>query len=363
LRNRFITFLLAIFVLGDCGCEKDNVIPPPSNWELSGKIIFNVGYGSIYSLDMSSPLLALTTLASGGEPRVSPDGRTIVYDAVSPQGRLDIYVVSVTGGTATNLTNNPVHSNTDSWPDWSPDGNSIVFNRVHFPSTKEALYVMNKDGSNLHALTDTSSLAVAFMPRWSPDGSKIAFIGRVELIPVGETKYSLYTTTPDGLMELLADQPALVIPRWSPDSRQIAYGRTFHNLGDTTGGVYVVDVVTKVSQKIDWGSTPSFLDGFSWLPDGTLICVARNAADTTYVVFVSSRSSSANQKILVTGFKDIPTTCPSPDGRFITIFGQRKDDAALTVYIVGADGTNFRKLKDTGISGHITDYYYAQWIK
>jgi Tol biopolymer transport system component len=360
-RKVFVTFILAFLVLGNYGCEKDNLIAPAPRWDLSGKIIFNVEWGNTYALDMSSPLLPLTTLASGREPRVSPDGTTIVYDAITPQGRPDIYVVSVFGGTATNLTNNPVRSNSDSWPDWSPDGSSIVFNRVYW-STKEALCVIKKDGSNLHALTDTSSLAVAFMPRWSPDGSKIAFIGRVELITVGEAKYSLYTITPDGLMEVLADRPAFVMPRWSPDSRQVAYGKMSQSLTDTTGGVYVINVVSRLSEKINLGSMRAS-DGFSWLPDGRLICVAVNSADTTYVVFVSSTPSSPDQRLIATGFKGIPTTCPSPDGKFIAIFGQRKDDATLAVYIVEPDGANFRKLRDTGFSDHITDYYYCQWVK
>jgi len=357
MKKKFVSLILASMTLINVGCKKDNVVTP-SDWGLSGKIVFNVGYHNIYAINLNSPDLALTTISSGGEPRVNHDGTTIVYDANSSQGRLDIFTTPVMGGASTDLTNNNV-PNSDSWPDWSPDGNSIVFNRVYYPSYKEGLCAMNKDGSNLHVLTDTTSLAIAVMPRWSPDGSTIAFLGEVSFNP--STPYSLYTIATDGLHEVLLDQLGSdfvdVMPRWSPDGQKIAYGKA-------TGDLYVISVNNGTPEKIilDSGTSVS-PDGFSWLSNDSLICTSMDFADTSYEVYVVSVSHSFADKLFVTGFKTVPTTGVSPDKKFISVFGQRKDDTSLTLYIVQCDGTNLRKVKGTGLTGSITDNYYSQWIK
>ncbi len=357
MKKEFVSLILIASTFLFWGCKKGNVVTS-DNWDLSGKIVFNVGYYNIYLLDLSSSSLFLTTLATGGEPRVNPQGTSIVYDANSTKGHLEIYSISVTGGTATDLSNNNA-PNSDSWPDWSPDGNTIAFNRVYYPSYKEALCVMGKDGSNLHVLTDTSSLAIAVMPRWSPDGNKIAFYGQTSFNP--STDYSLYIMAPDGSHQVLLDQVGSdfvdVLPRWSPDGQKIAYGKA-------NGGLYVFNVNSSASQEITLDSgTAVSPSGFSWLSNDSLVCANMNSADTSYGVYLISISHSFANKLLFNEFKTIPTTGVSPDKKFISVFGQRTDDTSLTLYIIQSDGTNLRKLKDTGLTGSITDNYYSQWIK
>lgn len=364
MKKKFVSLILAALTFVVLGCKKSNVVIP-SDWDLSGKIVFNVGYSNIYVLDVNSPSLSLTTLTSGGEPRVNQQGTTVVYDANSTKGYLDIYSVSVTGGTATDLSNNTV-PNSDSWPDWSSDGNSIVFNRVFYPGSKEALCVMNNDGSNLRVLTDTASLAIAVMPRWSPDGNAIAFLGQASFS--SPSPYSLYIIAPDGSNQIVLDEVGSdfvdVLPRWSSDSRKIAYGKSHqYSITDTMGGIFVIDIVNKTARRISIGGIGIVPNGFSWLTNNELVCIAMNSIDTTYGVYLVSVSSSGNGQLLARGFNAVPTTSPSPDGKFISIFGQRSGDATLALYVVQSDGTNFHKLKDIGISGHITDYYYSQWIK
>jgi Tol biopolymer transport system component len=352
-KKLLVVVLLICIVAGNFACKKGNPVDS-TNWGLSGRILFSVGT-SIYILDMNSPALALTRMADGFEPKVNPSKTMIAYDAISPQGSSDIYVIDVSGGQPTNLTNDKIGS--DSWPDWSPDGSSIVFDRDFYNTTHEAVCVMHNDGSNLRVVTDTSTLAFAFMARWAPNGNVISFVGTTPPSKYGERIYSLYTMRPDGSsLALLDPNMAATLPLWSPDSRRIAYGKRNLWISDTTYGLYVVDSDTRQSQKIVLGNTQSTIEGFSWLPDGRLICVGTSLVDSSSGVFVVSFSPSFSQNVTATGFKSTPSTAPSPDGNSIAILGQRGDDQSITLYLVGSDGTKLQKLKETGLQGRITAY-------
>jgi Tol biopolymer transport system component len=77
------------------------------------------------------------------------------------RGDYEIFVVTVTGATVTQLTNN---SGADDNPAWSPDGSKIVFasdrdGNVH-------LYAMNLDGSGVTRLTHSAAFESG--PAWGP---------------------------------------------------------------------------------------------------------------------------------------------------------------------------------------------------
>lgn len=102
------------------------------------------------------------------EPKVSPDGKEIVFIS-KRDGNNEIYLMNADGGNIRRLTHNAA---SDVNPAWSPDGQYIVFasNR----NEQWDIYAMQHDGSNQCPLTD--SAAPDMQPTWSPDGKKIAFI-------------------------------------------------------------------------------------------------------------------------------------------------------------------------------------------
>lgn len=374
MKNRFVVFFLTVLILENLGCKKDNSVVP-SNWDLSGKIVFNPqrgGLSGIYVVDLNSSALSLLPVVTNGdEPRVNSDGTEIAYSGSLP-GMIDIFKVNLTDNIPTNLT--PSSSFTDSWPDWSPDGSSIVFNRViYHPTIKVALYVMNHDGNNLRIVTDTASLQASVMPRWSPDGSTIAFVGRLSSKP--PFSYSLYFTSSDGsnqvLQDLVGDRLPSSLPSWSQDSRKIAYEKIGEAIYDTTGkfigttgGLFVLDIVSRVFQKISVGGSQITPQGSSWLSDGRLICVGMNTATNSYEVYAVSLSNSLDTKLLAKGFKTLPATTPSPDGKHVAIFGTANQDKTFALYVVGTDGTGFQKLKDIDDQKtFIVNWQYCQWIK
>ena len=93
---------------------------------------------------------------------VSPDGKTIVFDLLG-----DIYTVPMTGGSATRITSG---SGFDGQPRFSPDGKSIVF--VSDRSGSENLYLVDPDGQHLRPLTRGANQAY-ISPDFTPDGQYI----------------------------------------------------------------------------------------------------------------------------------------------------------------------------------------------
>jgi len=106
-------------------------------------------------------------------PRVSPDGRQVVftigdvnYDANKVVTQ--IYVTSIAGGEIKRLTSADTSS---SAPRWSPDGKKIAY------ANGGQIWVMDHDGDHKEQVTKISTGAAG--PVWSPDGKWIAFTSDV----------------------------------------------------------------------------------------------------------------------------------------------------------------------------------------
>src|SRR5215213_6608958 len=93
---------------------------------------------------------------------VSPDGKTIVFDLLG-----DIYTIPIGGGSANRITSG---SGFDGQPRFSPDGKSIVF--VSDRSGSENLYLVDPDGQHLRPMTRGANQAYV-SPSFTPDGQYI----------------------------------------------------------------------------------------------------------------------------------------------------------------------------------------------
>lgn len=233
-------------------------------------------------------------------PAWGPDGR-LAFARTLPafSANMDIYVMDVGAGTATNLTQSPLR---DDWgPAWSPDGSKIVFNSMFGASldadslAQHDIFVMDSDGSNVIRLTDAPGWEE--FPSWSPDGRWIAYgdvnARRIALVsPDGQHNRVVATADQFGT-ELL------VGPVWSPDGQWLAFntseGATFYGGTD----IWVIR------------------------PDGT-----------------GARNLTAGRA------EDGEDTFPawSPDGRFIAFISRR--DGRLGVYRITPQGTDLRRLVD-----------------
>ncbi len=108
-----------------------------------------------------------------GDPQLSPDGKWVAYSVAVPdktanRSRTQIYLLSVDGGEAKQLTTG---DSSASQPRWSPDGKWLAF------VTGGQIWVMDTMGGARRQVTTISTDADA--PVWSPDGRMLAFVSDI----------------------------------------------------------------------------------------------------------------------------------------------------------------------------------------
>lgn len=142
-------------------------------WSPDGKrIVYSCGRPSYESSDLcvissTGDFLGLLEEESETqelEPSWSPDGTTVAF-ASDRSGDSEIYLIDVTRGDVTRLTNDPAH---DADPAWSPDGEMIAFSRLGSDGPPQVC-VMGSDGAGIRCLVDGAQ------PSWSPDGTSLVF--------------------------------------------------------------------------------------------------------------------------------------------------------------------------------------------
>src|SRR5262245_55520519 len=115
-------------------------------------------------------------LKAVGIPRVSPDGKRVIYtvnESVMTADKSEfvtqIWLANIAAKQNTQLTFGEKSSTN---PKWSPDGNWIAFTSNR-KDNRNNLYVLSLNGGEAEPLTDGKSSVINFS--WSPDGRSIAF--------------------------------------------------------------------------------------------------------------------------------------------------------------------------------------------
>ena len=232
-----------------------------------------------------------------GTPRVSPDGRRVVYtisDAVMTADKSEfvtqIWLASTDGKENFQLTFNDKSSTN---PKWSPDGNWIAFTSNR-KDNKNNLYVLPLRGGEAEQITDVKTSVSNF--EWSPDGKWIAFtmadakaedeekndkarndfrwvdenlkLARLYVIPVQKDA--------NGKREpkkLTTDNYHVGGFDWAPDGSRIAFSHTKSPIANdwTTSDVSIVEVASGKSKV--FVNTPAAEDSAQYSPDGKWIAM------------------------------------------------------------------------------------------
>ena len=254
--------------------------PPAGVLVLTGLLVIAAAiagalkFGTAVKPDTNAPVTATftqLTVQKGLEefPSLSPDGKWMVYGG-DAAGNFDIYLQSVGGQTAINLTQD--NAAADSEPAFSPDGERIAFRSARDGG---GLFVMGRTGESVRRLTDGG-----FNPAWAPSGKEIAFATEdVRSNPSGRGPRSglWIVDVESGVKRQVATDDA-VQPSWSPHGLRIAYWaargpqrqRDILTIAPTGGDpVLVTD-----DADVDWNPV--------WSPDGR------------HVYFSSARGGSMN---------------------------------------------------------------------
>ncbi len=258
-------------VMLTCGIQTTGAWEP--GCDTSGTTFWNVGRY------ITTPFAA-TSGPGDSDPTWSADGTRIAF----VRGN-DIFVMSATGGTPVNITNNTAN---DWSPAWSPDGA-----RIAFASTRDGqaeLYLMNPDGSGVVRITNNVGFLVG--PAWSPDGARIAFDCEVES---GNRDICAINSDGTGFVRLTSDPAVDSGATWSPDGASIAFATTRYG-ADFEIAVMNADGsgVSQVGAGIV-GSDPA------WSPDGAQIAFDRTGGNCFNACIYTMKADGTDVTMLVDG--------------------------------------------------------------
>lgn len=143
---------------------------------------------------------------------VSPDGRNVVFDLLG-----DLYLMPITGGTATSLTSGMAF---DAQPRFSPDGRSVVF-------------TSDRDGGDNVWTIDISTRETKLItkgktsryrsPEWAPDGKYIV-VSRAAAA-IGPSKLYMYHKDGGGGFQLIRDPQPLPAGAFPLTTLGAAFGK------------------------------------------------------------------------------------------------------------------------------------------
>ena len=199
-------------------------------------------------------------------PSANTPGGRLAFSS-NRDGKPEIYVISLPGGSAVRLTNN----NADDWlPDWSPDGRKIAFTSHRTGSYD--LWVMNGNGSGQKAWVKTGSWDE--YARWAPDGQRLSFssTANTEGVPNSE----IFVRQADGsLVQLTSSTAEDQWADWSPDGR-IVYTEGYKD--DSNWDIFIMN--GDGSGRMIWLGEATCDVQPTWSPDGRWIAFLRISADT-----------------------------------------------------------------------------------
>jgi len=290
-------------------------------------------------------------MKSASNPRISPDGRRVVYEVVATNWEdnsfdRNLWIADVGSGEVRQLTSAKKSS---TGADWSPDGKGIAFVSDRpgqisgSPAEKRQLYVMSADGGEAQQLTKVENGVSGF--DWAPDSKRIAFAASdadTKALKDRKEKYGEYAVVhEDYQMEHLwvvelpnaernAAQPeakrltegnTFSVGRfsWSPDGTRIAFSaqRDPDLISNFSSDIYVVTVGDKTVKKIV--DTPGPDTNPKWSPDGKKIAY-QTSAGSKYFYYTNGKiavvaAEGGTPEVVTSAFDEDPNLIDwGPDG-------------------------------------------------
>ena len=265
---------------------------------------------------------ALEALGRVSEPRVSPDGKRVLfgvsYESV-PQNKSnrDLYVMNIDGTGVTRITKTAQSENSAVWID---NGTRIAFVYAEKGSSPQ-LWVMNADGTERHAATNIEGGIEGFL--LSPDQSKVVLIRAVKY---NRTASDIYPDLPKATGRVIDD---LMYKHWDTWVTEIPHpfigafdGQTITDLKDIMEG-----------EPYEAPMRPfGGVESFAWSPDSKiLVYTSRKKTGMEYALSTNSdlyaynltTGTTTNLTEGMMGYDTNPAF--SPDGRYMAWLSMERD--------------------------------------
>ncbi len=202
----------------------------------------------------------LNQLVRVGDPRVSPDGKQIVYtvsrvDTEDDKNVTELWMVDWDGSNNLQLT---YGTESASSPQWSPDGRYLAFTSSRPGKAKGSqVWVLDRRGGEARQVTDVKQDLSDY--RWSPDAKQLLLTLREKDQPESDEKNA----------KPKPPKP-IVIDRYHFKQDIEGY------LTDKHAQLYLFDMATKKLSKLT--SDPGKYEEHEaeWSPDGTMIAFVSN---------------------------------------------------------------------------------------
>ncbi len=324
------------------------------------------------------------------EPRIfhhtwSPDGQHLAFIA-DDDGQNHLYVSDAAGTKLTRLTDREAH-----FPDWSPDGTRLLF------FNEGTIYTIQADGTDVTPLpSDAHYSFVNLRAVWSPTGRKIAFTATGPNADGIRVNTALFVVQADGsdLTRLTVETLKVGLAfAWSPDGERLVFtagrngnddlyvvnadGTNLRRLtDDSIGGISFVEwttlpeipsttdasepVVSRSKQQLLFegpngltltdaeGMAPvllitpaeNWITGGTWSPDGQQIAYVGQAGEKSEIYLMNADGTNWRRLTETEGTPFLPDW--SPDGHYLTFSADHGD--IPNIYVIAADGSNQHKL-------------------
>ncbi|HEY3988795.1 MAG TPA: S9 family peptidase [Acidobacteriaceae bacterium] len=250
----------------------------------------------------------LNQLVRVGDPKVSPDGKQIVYtvtrvDAEDDKNVSELWMVDWDGSNNLQLT---YGTESASSPEWSPDGRYLAFTSSRPGKAKGSqVWVLDRRGGEARQATDVKQDLNDY--RWSPDAKQLLLTLREKDEPESDDKNA----------KPKPPKP-IVIDRYHFKQDIEGY------LTDKHAQLYLFEIATKKLTKLT--SDPGKYEEHEaeWSPDGTMIAFVSNqsqpdpdrvANDDVFVV--DAKAGSTPRRLTTFPGEDHGPLAWSPDSKLI----------------------------------------------
>jgi serine/threonine protein kinase len=221
-----------------------------------------------------SPIRVTQSIADEFEPSFSQDGSQIVYAAGD-----GVYLVPVFGGEPRQLV-----KGSGSRPRLSPDGKRVVYQNRPGVRGLSLVYLIDVGSANARQLTP--NLSGGRYPVWSPDG-KFVLLETAELIPDKGTQAAWRLISADTLKSTTLGPSPGIPEQWLPGDRILFTTFGDDRLGLDVTGVMNLGVVAISPSRAQFTAAPRQLTN-----GAATMASASMAADGTVVIAVSTYVSN-----------------------------------------------------------------------